>query len=259
MSKQYPEQGSLFLTSSVQASPAKISRKPTPTATGSTESGPACSGGCSTALTHSSPPWWSSRTPLDWFGGAWTSSCPSCAAVDTRWSGRDSALKTSELRTGASGSLSWPTPSAGAFNDGESPESWQSRNERLRAKGYNGNGMGMPLGVAVRWPTPTAGDSKSSGSSTPSHVTLCDATERAWASPAATDHKGSRTEEQRRGQLTAQTDPDKPGRLNPDWVESLMGFPPGWTVPVGPPLAAPISTSGRRPVSALDSPETKDD
>jgi hypothetical protein len=48
-----------------------------------------------------------------------------------------------------------PTPSASRFNDGESLESWQARNERLRELGINGNGMGTPLPIAVQLlPTP---------------------------------------------------------------------------------------------------------
>ncbi|WP_052676625.1 hypothetical protein [Microbacterium trichothecenolyticum] len=52
----------------------------------------------------------------------------------------------------------FPTPSAAVMNDGESAESWHTRNERLREKGYNGNGMGMPLTIAVQTllPTPSA-------------------------------------------------------------------------------------------------------
>jgi hypothetical protein len=54
-----------------------------------------------------------------------------------------------------------PTPSAGNFNDGESPESWEARRQRNLAKGINGNGQGTPLAMAVRLlPTPTARDVK---------------------------------------------------------------------------------------------------
>jgi len=54
-----------------------------------------------------------------------------------------------------------PTPAAGSFNDGESVESWQARNGRLRALGINGNGMGTPLAIAVQLlPTPNATDSQ---------------------------------------------------------------------------------------------------
>ncbi len=38
-----------------------------------------------------------------------------------------------------------PTPSACVANDGERPETWLARREVVKAKGINGNGMGMPL------------------------------------------------------------------------------------------------------------------
>jgi hypothetical protein len=50
----------------------------------------------------------------------------------------------------------WPTPSAGNFNDGENPEQWLARQAELKKKGINGNGAGIPLGIAAKlWPTPT--------------------------------------------------------------------------------------------------------
>ena len=57
----------------------------------------------------------------------------------------------------------WPTPDAGVFNDGQSVEAWQARHEKERANGYNGNGGGTPLAMAVRmppkmWGTPRANE-----------------------------------------------------------------------------------------------------
>lgn len=50
-----------------------------------------------------------------------------------------------------------PTPAASVANDGEGPETWLERRERVKAKGINGNGMGMPLTIAVQLlPTPEA-------------------------------------------------------------------------------------------------------
>jgi hypothetical protein len=43
-----------------------------------------------------------------------------------------------------------PTPVASMVNDGEQPETWLARQARHRARGINGNGMGMPLTIAVR-------------------------------------------------------------------------------------------------------------
>ncbi len=92
-------------------------------------------------------------------------------------------------------------------------------------------------------PTPTAGDSKQSGSrNTPGSkanagVSLTDAVRgdggrgRMIPTPSSNDWKGSAKPGQRRRQLT---DPamgviETGGKLNPTWVEWLMGFPIGWT------------------------------
>lgn len=110
----------------------------------------------------------------------------------------------------------WPTPDASVANLSETLESWLARRERVKAIGINGNGMGTPLAIAVRWPTPTAGDAKASGA--------------AGYSPQVPDQAGCRGRQS----------------LNPAWVEQLMGFPPGWTLP-GPDN---LSTNGRRRASS---------
>ncbi len=57
-----------------------------------------------------------------------------------------------------------PTPAAGNPNDGEDPARWLRRRARQQARGINGNGMGMPLSVAVRLlPTPRATDTGTPG------------------------------------------------------------------------------------------------
>jgi hypothetical protein len=43
-----------------------------------------------------------------------------------------------------------PTPVAGAFNDGESAETWLARRDRQKKLGRNGNGIGTPLAIAIR-------------------------------------------------------------------------------------------------------------
>jgi len=53
----------------------------------------------------------------------------------------------------------WPTPTAEMFQDGESPETWLARRERLKETAQNGNGCGTPLTMAVQmWPTPASID-----------------------------------------------------------------------------------------------------
>lgn len=54
-----------------------------------------------------------------------------------------------------------PTPTAINPNDSENPRHWLARRDKQRARKINGNGMGMPLSIAVRLlPTPTASDAK---------------------------------------------------------------------------------------------------
>lgn len=50
-----------------------------------------------------------------------------------------------------------PTPAASNFNAGEDPAQWEARRQRVKETANNGNGMGMPLGIAVQLlPTPRA-------------------------------------------------------------------------------------------------------
>jgi DNA (cytosine-5)-methyltransferase 1 len=52
-----------------------------------------------------------------------------------------------------------PTPAAGAFNDGESVESWLARRDRQKKPGRKGNGIATPLAIAIRLlPTPMTSD-----------------------------------------------------------------------------------------------------
>ncbi len=70
-------------------------------------------------------------------------------------------------RTGVSGSSFsplLPSPDAGVFNDGQSVEAYLARKERELAKGYNSNGGGTPLAMAVRLlPTPRVTDANGPG------------------------------------------------------------------------------------------------
>lgn len=88
----------------------------------------------------------------------------------------------------------WPTPAATVINDGESPETFDERRRGMLAKGYNGNGGGLVLTVeAVRF-----------------HRAQETATPGPESSPTP---RGSRR------------------RLNPAFVEWLMGYPDSWTHP----------------------------
>jgi hypothetical protein len=92
-------------------------------------------------------------------------------------------------------------------------------------------------------PTPTVGDSRNSrnatadrspGSAHHSGITLSDYV-TIWPTPNARDHKrapGQQCQANGGHQSSlprAIKDSEGTGQLNPEWVEWLMGYPPGWT------------------------------
>jgi hypothetical protein len=94
-------------------------------------------------------------------------------------------------------------------NDGERPETWLARRERVKLTAKNGNGMGMPLTIAAQLiPTPTVNDAGNS--------TL----------PPSQRGRNSLPGQMLRDDsipIGAAT------YLNPCFVEEMMGFPVGWT------------------------------
>jgi hypothetical protein len=155
----------------------------------------------------------------------------------------------------------WPTPDASRANETESLETFEARQAALKAQGKNGNGCGTPLGVAVRqeWPTPTvSGNHNRKGASPESGDGLATAVQerQLWATALATDCAKQPTNGLER-QVRTGSNHGRMGasdpcglRLNPDWVELLMGFPSGWTA--GVPAVAKSSTrrSRRAPLPA---------
>ena len=128
--------------------------------------------------------------------------------------------------------VAWPTPTSTA-GDGRSEqdmEMWEARAERtLRTKGIRN---GMPINVAVKkavsaWPTPTVnGNHNRAGASAKSGNGLATSVASASPTPQARDHKGKSGPNHQ----FAETLSDKvTGKLNPEWVETLQGFPEGWT------------------------------
>jgi hypothetical protein len=116
-------------------------------------------------------------------------------------------------------------PNAGIMRDGDVFEHPTWEHHTAGIDGFVSPGM---------WPTPTKSDYKGanhSGGASASCHSLPTRVEQSktWPTPTASDHKGSSKPGQRRGQLSEAIEPGYPGRLNPEWVEMLMGFPPGWT------------------------------
>ena len=141
-------------------------------------------------------------------------------------------------------------------NDTESPESWLARAALLKEKHGNGNGAGMPLAVAVKiadWPTPRASESENRQTkASPSQLagehgwSLGAAVNHQWATPTVNGAQNSTAppsqSERNSAALAVQSGATVAAALSPAWVCRLMGFPDGWTVIDGPPVAVKRST-----------------
>ena len=132
----------------------------------------------------------------------------------------------------------WPTPRA--LSGG--PESAERKQELGRTK----SGGGYLQAAAQSWATPTAGDSKASGSRT---------TEDSKAHPGTslTDQiHGSSSG--RPAQTSAKPGPESRPRLNPRFVEGLMGLPPGWTTATASDSSETASSPSKPPSPSGGSP-----
>jgi hypothetical protein len=95
------------------------------------------------------------------------------------------------------------------------------------------------------WSTPRTGATESSRPNNKGGIPLADQAKREqWGTPTARDHKSGRGNEDRQyKELTPMVERQQTGKLNPRWVETLMGLPIGWTMPscTSPQTIAPMS------------------
>src|SRR5690606_7463573 len=99
------------------------------------------------------------------------------------------------------------------------------------------------------WPTPHANCHTGAGTHGDGGPNLQTAV-KMWPTPAAQDGKNATLPPSQKNRDTipgAVIRTGENGQLNPAWVETLMGFPIGWTEPDGPPLSGNHSTTGSRP------------
>lgn len=152
----------------------------------------------------------------------------------------------------------WATPAAGLHNYAESPESFEARSARLVEQGTRP--LGANLGQQAQgWRTPTARDGSGTGGADPAtrlaqghSVGLKDEV-TTWPTPNANEdsyrlsgdsqQSKSLTPTSRKLMLSLQapptstdgaptSQPEARPRLNPGFVESLMGWPAGWSLPM---------------------------
>jgi hypothetical protein len=140
----------------------------------------------------------------------------------------------------------WPTPNASLLNYDEQPESWRARAEILKAKGINGNGAGLPLGIAAQemarlWPWARAEDAESAGNHPGATDSLTGAS-KTWATPSASLWRS--------GEHSDETWERNAQPLNEQVTRSHPGLLPPTTATAGPPSSNATPTS-RPQLSAL--------
>ena len=111
--------------------------------------------------------------------------------------------------------LHWPTPAARDTGGVNSPESYE---KRTRLRGFR------QLQNKVNYATGQADQAKSSTLGKP---------RESWSTPRVHDNRsGKDLQTQGKPSLKTQVSQRRGWKLNPIWVESLMGLPAGWTLPL---------------------------
>jgi hypothetical protein len=125
----------------------------------------------------------------------------------------------------------WATPRSGKTTD-ENPETWAARQAK-------GDVATMPLTAQVKaWATPKASDPQHSGpnmrDSAGNYALPAQAVRAQWITPQAChihalSPEAAKRDMEKGNQITLRH--QNPGKLNPRWVETLMGLPVGWVMP----------------------------
>jgi len=153
--------------------------------------------------------------------------------------GRLYRLPTQEHLTSETEYGLWPTPCASDISNRQPPtRPHVTKNGTIRHIGESGEQSQIRLSQAVKmWPTPRAIYGEHPGMKDPRHLT---GAVQMLPTPTARDYRSGMSREAllRREALSSrgvnlsehvQRMEDNNGKLNPAWVEWLMGFPIGWT------------------------------
>lgn len=205
----------------------RVSRS-APPASGSASTTPATSGrGSRDTFDPSAPGGASSRTWASIFGSDTTTlSAPTLRALATASRRSSSRRRTSARPTAANDSSSspseWQTPVA--------EDSEQSQRRRPKDRTLTTETREWAMG----WPTPKARDYKGGQGEQERNSPDLDKVAEAWPTPDTVDGPPA-PPTSAPGEPSSPAAPTSPLRLNPLFVEGLMGWPEGWTslAPIG--------------------------
>ena len=99
---------------------------------------------------------------------------------------------------------------------------------KLGARVYNKNGKLMAIDLNRQVEIVA----RQHGQAAPANPSTDGSRQELWGTPTARDHKSGRGNEEREyKELTPMVERTQAGKLNPRWVETLMGLPVGWVMP----------------------------
>ena len=163
-----------------------------------------------------------------------------CAVVtQEETNGQAAPASSSSLGSRQGSSDRWPTPNAmdsvgsrrhGYMDDGRPRSATRPRKDKLTGH------PGTTLTDAV-WATPATRDTQgqrgaAANARKGNPLDTLPNQMAQWGTLTARDHKSGRGNEEREyKELTPMVERQQSGKLNPRWVETLMGLPIGWTMP----------------------------
>jgi hypothetical protein len=160
------------------------------------------------------------------------------------------ALPTPERLTSAIAGSAWPTPNTMDVLPPRSQDAMRRQFSTARigrtAPANLREAIIPDLYPSRLWPTPTASDDRNRQ---PPQTVLI----RASGMVRHVNQQGN-TSNARLSQIAKYFDTAPAHHLNPDWVETLMGYPLGWTDLDSPPEADSLSTPGNRLVRLRSAP-----
>jgi len=165
------------------------------------------------------------------YGQLGLSNHPAIVGIPNRPKGiKDGLVAPENHNTNGSRPESWATPRAGKTTD-ENPETWALRQAK-------GDVATMPLTLQVKnWATPQSRDFRSGDAerfTNPDRSKNLNDQIKSWATPIVGDSHLASTPEvaaKRLAEGKVTLSRQNAGKLNPRWVETLMGLPVGWTMP----------------------------
>jgi hypothetical protein len=121
-----------------------------------------------------------------------------------------------------------------AYKDAQAEANWATitaNTPDMESNGPNGHSGTYLAGAVKQWATPCSRDHHPNGQAEGSKTDLGNQVAQ-WGTPTARDHKSGRGNEEREyKELTPMVERTQSGKLNPRWVETLMGLPVGWVMP----------------------------